>query len=212
MRDGRLNVCKQCRQTDNVAYYTRTRNHQLAMAAEWRAANAERKRTADAEYRARPENREKQRAYNREYYERHAEKLRGVTRDWSANNAERKHESDAIYRRTNREKLRAWHREYRRTSPARRAAEKMNTSVRRAQKKNTQVVPFTMEQLEAKWEYWNNCCWVCGDPATTIDHVKPLSRGGAHMLCNLRPACEDCNFARHNTWPLPRRAVILGVA
>jgi hypothetical protein len=34
-------------------------------------------------------------------------------------------------------------------------------------------------------------CWFC--PATTLDHVVPLARGGEHSLNNLAPACAGCN-------------------
>ena len=33
------------------------------------------------------------------------------------------------------------------------------------------------------------------------DHVKPLSKGGAHMLANLRPACGHCNRRKRDRWP-----------
>jgi 5-methylcytosine-specific restriction protein A len=52
-------------------------------------------------------------------------------------------------------------------------------------------------------------CRLCRDRgqrtrATTVDHVTPLSRGGAkHDPCNLRSLCGDCHeavtaAARHN--------------
>jgi 5-methylcytosine-specific restriction endonuclease McrA len=37
------------------------------------------------------------------------------------------------------------------------------------------------------------CAFGCGRPATTVDHIIPLSRGGTHDLDNLRPACWPCN-------------------
>lgn len=37
-------------------------------------------------------------------------------------------------------------------------------------------------------------CAYCGtDPAGTVDHVVPLSRGGHHDIWNLVPACRSCN-------------------
>lgn len=36
---------------------------------------------------------------------------------------------------------------------------------------------------------------VCGDPATTVDHIVPRSRGGAaYDPANARAACADCNY------------------
>lgn len=40
-------------------------------------------------------------------------------------------------------------------------------------------------------------CVFCAARATSIDHVIPLSRGGLHVLSNLRLLCNDCNRAKH---------------
>jgi hypothetical protein len=39
-------------------------------------------------------------------------------------------------------------------------------------------------------------CVYCGKPATTADHVRPLSRGGHEAEYNLVPACGPCNFGK----------------
>ena len=39
-----------------------------------------------------------------------------------------------------------------------------------------------------------------------LEHVKPLNKGGAHLLCNLRPACGDCNRFKLQKWPFPTAA------
>lgn len=39
-------------------------------------------------------------------------------------------------------------------------------------------------------------CGYCGDRATTIDHVVPRSRGGAHVWENVVAACRPCNLAK----------------
>jgi 5-methylcytosine-specific restriction endonuclease McrA len=41
---------------------------------------------------------------------------------------------------------------------------------------------------------------MCGGPATSIDHVKPLSKGGQNLLANLRPACISCNARKGGKW------------
>jgi 5-methylcytosine-specific restriction endonuclease McrA len=45
-----------------------------------------------------------------------------------------------------------------------------------------------------------NGCTGTGD---TIDHVKPLNKGGAHMLANMRLACRSCNSSKNDKWPYP---------
>jgi len=39
------------------------------------------------------------------------------------------------------------------------------------------------------------CHW-CGKPATTPDHLRPVSKGGKSTPENLVPACTACNFSR----------------
>ncbi len=61
-------------------------------------------------------------------------------------------------------------------------------------------------------------CEYCGFPATQIDHVVPISRGGGMALSNLVPACFECNhekldhtveewsqqrLAAGKPWPIP---------
>ena len=38
-----------------------------------------------------------------------------------------------------------------------------------------------------------NVCQYCGSPATEVDHVVPVSRGGGHALSNLVASCHGCN-------------------
>lgn len=39
-------------------------------------------------------------------------------------------------------------------------------------------------------------CVYCGAPATTVDHVTPLARGGHEAEYNLVPACSQCNTSK----------------
>ncbi len=55
--------------------------------------------------------------------------------------------------------------------------------------------------IRQKMAYWGNRCWVCGGPEEHVDHVKPIAKGGPHMLCNLRPICASCNVRKSARWP-----------
>ena len=43
----------------------------------------------------------------------------------------------------------------------------------------------------------NSTCRYCGDAATEVDHVVPVSQGGTHSLSNLVAACADCNAKKN---------------
>lgn len=56
-------------------------------------------------------------------------------------------------------------------------------------------------------------CVYCGAPATSLDHVVPRSRGGAHSWDNVVSACGRCNHVKADRgiaelgWRLRRRPV-----
>lgn len=43
-------------------------------------------------------------------------------------------------------------------------------------------------------------CAYCGQSGIDlqVEHVKPISRGGAHALANVVPACKSCNFSKRD--------------
>ena len=74
----------------------------------------------------------------------------------------------------------------------------MYKSKRRALKKGAIIQNFTLEQLDQRMSVFGYKCAYCGDVFEHVDHVIPLSKGGAHCLANLRPACAFCNMSKHN--------------
>ncbi|NUP15378.1 MAG: hypothetical protein HOZ81_04600 [Streptomyces sp.] len=46
---------------------------------------------------------------------------------------------------------------------------------------------------------FRNCCAYCGSQSSELqmDHVVPLSRGGAHAIGNVLPACPPCNLSKN---------------
>lgn len=40
------------------------------------------------------------------------------------------------------------------------------------------------------------CCYYCGSPANTVDHLVPLSKGGTHEEHNLVACCTRCNSSK----------------
>lgn len=50
--------------------------------------------------------------------------------------------------------------------------------------------------LRDRWKAQAKTCTYCDKPATTIDHVVPLVRGGTNHEGNLTPCCKTCNSAK----------------
>lgn len=93
---------------------------------------------------------------------------------------------------------RAYKRSYRK---ANRALTREWEHRRRVRERAATVIPLTRAMIAAKVDYWGGKCWVCGIPFEAIDHVKPIAKGGPHILANLRPICGSCNSKKHSIWP-----------
>ena len=100
------------------------------------------------------------------------------------------------------ERIRARERAKRAANPMVYKAIKHN---RRARKQNAPGF-CTAAQLQARRDMFGGCCWVCGAPADTDDHVKPLIAGGSNWPANFRPACFSCNSSKQGQWPFPTQS------
>ena len=61
----------------------------------------------------------------------------------------------------------------------------------------------TVAGVEARMAYHGNRCVLCGTTEQlTMDHWKPLAKGGLHVHANLRPMCHSCNSGKRDTWPV----------
>ena len=47
-------------------------------------------------------------------------------------------------------------------------------------------------------------CQYCGDPAESLDHVTPRSRGGAHTWENVVACCRPCNVKKGDRVLMPK--------
>lgn len=93
-------------------------------------------------------------------------------------------------------------REYKRLNPEKRAEW---DNKRRLIKQGLSYFPISDNLLKMKLHYYGGKCWICRTADHEHwDHVKPLSKGGAHILANLRPSCESCNLSKHDKWPFTR--------
>jgi 5-methylcytosine-specific restriction endonuclease McrA len=172
-------------------HYAANRGKFLAKKHERWVANTEfRKRSAE---RAR-----KRREANPEYSKEKAREFREANPDYTAAKCRE-------WREAHREESRAAARRWAKANPHK---VKQYYDAYRARKLAATVVPFTAEQWEQKKVYWGNRCYLqisglCTGGADTMDHVKPLATEStsAHMLANLRPACQRCNSSKGNTWP-----------
>lgn len=63
---------------------------------------------------------------------------------------------------------------------------------------------FTLQQWEDLKAHYNFLCVRCLTPERkarlTVDHVKPVSRGGGSFIENIQPLCKACNSSKNDTF------------
>lgn len=92
-------------------------------------------------------------------------------------------EKNRLYQAANPEKFR----ELRRLGSSRRRARVRGTAVR--------LTPAEWRVVQA--EFLGLCAYCLRPPPReTIDHFRPLARGGEHAVENVVPACERCNYRK----------------
>lgn len=219
---GHRSQCRDCRAAHNAANreYTaeygrkyRAENREAKAARDKAYAQANREKIAEYQKAYRQENSQAASEYQREYRKEHREALMEYGREYYKANRDRFAEYSREYYKKNRHAIAAYGREYykaNRDAIAARSREycerkpevrRHAQNNRRAKIRDSMVVKFSAEDLVLRMSYFGNKCWMCSGPFEHIDHVKPLSKGGSHMLSNLRPACRSCNSSKSAKWP-----------
>ena len=201
---------KNKRRADGLHCYCRTCF--LAVAEAWRRAhpekhrqyartsakrNPEMKRACAQRYRER--HRAELAAKARDYYRRNSDKVKAYVARWCEANPEKVKATQARQRERNRDRIRERNRLWAKAHPESVCETQRR---RRARLRTTKIEGFTHTQLEARLSMYGGRCWICGRPADCVDHVKPIAKGGPHILANLRPICTTCNCRKRDLWPL----------
>ena len=84
------------------------------------------------------------------------------------------------------------------SSPRGRVINQINRQLRLARIKQAPGDGLPIEEWERILEEHHHRCYYCGASGKmTIEHMVPLSRGGAHDSSNIVPACEHCNKSKN---------------
>lgn len=149
--------------------------------------NCKRARGAAAKARKRAafssEEREAQRAYDREWAAAHKDRIKAKNRRQYLADPERY----ALQRD-----------EWRKRNPGRHLELMLlQQGKRRAAKRSADSRKVSAEDIAKMFQMARGCCFYCQRKAVlTIDHIIPLVRGGRHAIGNLAPACEKCNKSK----------------
>lgn len=204
--DGLTSACKKCVKAGVQRNYSRNHETILHKQAEHRRANPDHYRAKNAASHVKHREKRLARAMERRADPDYAERARAATEAWRINNPDLYAESQRRYREGHQEERSARLKRWMRENPA---AVKAMRSRREARLRGAACVPFTPAQLAARVAVFGGRCWMCRGPYQHLDHVKPISKGGSHMLANLRPACASCNASKRDKWHGPSWASTL---
>ena len=111
-------------------------------------------------------------------------------------NKKRIYERNQQWRKEHPDKWDAMQRKYRATEKGR-AARRARVRIYESQVFGA-AGSYSVEALKARWDFWGGKCYLCSKEADTVDHVKPVARGGSNWPANLRPACRSCNSRKND--------------
>lgn len=176
------------------AYYQANREKK---AEYFRAYNKANREKVNAKSRAWGKaNPEKKAAYTRAYYQANSEKANASKRAWREAHPEEARAKDRAYREANHEKILAA------ATVKRRAAGMQPQVVLSPEEKKARRLARGTVSTRTRYQVLSvgrcrNCGWSVADGARLhVDHVVPVSKGGASDISNLQALCAPCNLGK----------------
>ena len=88
------------------------------------------------------------------------------------------------------------------TNPELRRYNREKSKRRKARMRGNHVVRVTAPQIRQRFAQFDHACAYCGCIGDLHqDHFLPISKGGTHVLSNIIPACQTCNFSKRDHDP-----------
>jgi 5-methylcytosine-specific restriction endonuclease McrA len=91
------------------------------------------------------------------------------------------------------------------TKPELRLYTRQKSKRRKALERGSVGIQVKGCQIAKRFAEFSHCCAYCGATGDLhIEHVIPISKGGTHVLSNVVPACQPCNYSKRakdaETW------------
>ena len=130
------------------------------------------------------------------WVESNLERRTSYNKKYNKDNAEKLYENKKAKYASNPELQAKYNKKWKENNPENVAATEHR---RRARKASNGVNLVTAAEIAA---IIAQPCMACDAPApSTIEHLIPISRGGAHSVGNLAPLCQPCNSSKNDmTW------------
>jgi len=187
-------------QAAHKVWYAANREKRIAQTRQYQLDHPEVLQAADKKYKAthRDEMLPKVRARSAAWREKNRDKDRAAARRWTANNRERARSTSKRWRSANadviREKIQRWHK----ANPGKRRVYGHRYDAQKRGNGGSYTIQ-EWQQLKQQYEYYCLCCHRREPDITlTVDHVIPVSLGGANTIDNIQPLCFSCNSSKGN--------------
>lgn len=184
-------VCIECSTARLQQHYQENKDEILVKARQYRKKHHERYLAYYRQYHL--ENRDERLAYNRRYYQENIEEERERGRQFYWENRTEILEKSREQYWEHRDERLAYNRQWQRDNP-----EKCRKRTRRRRAQKAKVTIGEVDEA-AVYELYNSHCVYCGSTENlTLDHVVPISKGGAHHQENLVISCGSCNSSKRD--------------
>lgn len=199
-KDGRHHRCRTC-ESARVKHYKEQNPEKVRESGRrWKERNPETVRENARRYRQQNPNKQ------REYYQTNREQRKADARQWHYENRERHLETMRDYYSRNKEKFSEQGRQWKQENPERARAHVQEWIEKNPERRRTIALNYIARKYDAPGDgstlgeltaLHGSFCYLClKAPATDVEHMTPLSRGGSNQPENLRPACHPCNTSK----------------
>jgi 5-methylcytosine-specific restriction endonuclease McrA len=135
--------------------------------------------------------------YSKKWDENNSEKRKSIMSKWRTNNKSLVVSLARAWNVGNPERKKEINRNWNKNHPRQVRMMERNRDLREKGAPGRGVTEKEWEQLKADYHF---LCGYCGKKLPLeLDHIIPLSKGGAHEIENIIPACRACNAKKNNS-------------
>ena len=202
-----MKLCIKCNKERDGKHYSYCKTCNSKRSAEYRQNNKEQLKESKKEYYQKNEEKILEKA--KEYYQNNKEKIIERKKEYYQSNKEQKKEYQKEHYQNNKEKIRESQKEYNQNNTHKKREYERK---RRALKQKNIHEPYSEKQV---LELYGTSCHICKKPVNLsasrspgapgweqglhLDHVTPVSKGGADTLENVKPAHGLCNLQKKDS-------------
>ena len=215
MKDGYLNICKECKRKYSKKYYEEHKEEKIKYQRDYYKENKEecneRTKKYHEEHREHllecqkvynKEHKEERKEYDKKYKEEHKEHIQEYQKKYYEEHKEEKIKYQRDYYKENKEDILENTKSYRINNPEK----AFNQHSRRRQKEENQGNGVNKIQWKEMMEFFDWKCAYSGeyiggdnkDRKRTIDHIVALDNGGEHEIWNCVPCYASYNYSKHD--------------